>query len=222
MIKAWVTTLIVFLSLGWPMATAKESSQPSSEARAVDLARVFPFWEDYVERSGSRPELYDQFELAYRVHGPEGWSIWLETVDGQFEELAAWPDQYLTAPPLAAFDRDASLLVDAPAGSMTVSMAFAPVGSPTTRYEADRLRESLAQANRAQRRAAGLLAPLAPRLDAVAFVFDRDDIRAWVTMSNGDREELNVRESRLELVLERQHVEITFTAAPLEAILTKS
>ena len=107
-----------------PGPISPDDLAPPTDARSVELSRVFPFWEDYQDLAEDRR---DAFSLAYRfstVTEPAdggSWRFWTDTGNGP-EPLRLGPLGAVTPPEDADFTPLDQLLTDAPEGGVAVAM----------------------------------------------------------------------------------------------------
>ena len=188
-----------------------------AEMRTVALDRLFTYWPDYLDLP---EDARDGFNMVHRIDGPEGWRLWLEAPNGEISALAAYPDETLTPPPLALFETG-EVRVEAPPGSMSVTMELRPAAPLGERYDAAALRAGAGQANRAMREVAGVAALFAPRMQAVVFTFDGPAPEAWAVSADGEREALPVSGETATLPLRRREFRdaeaVEFGRAPISA-----
>ena len=200
-------------------APAPETPDPAdlAEMRTVALDRLFTFWPDYLDLPEDER---DGFDMVHRIDGPDDWRLWLEAPDGEISPLAAYPDQTLTPPSLALFEAG-EVRVEAPPGSMSVTMELRPAAPLSERYDAAALRAGAGQANRAMRKVAGVAALFAPRMQAVVFTFDGPAPEAWAVTADGEREALPVSGETATLPLRRREFRdaeaVEFGRAPVSA-----
>ena len=211
----------LFAALTQAVAPAAPDADALADMRTVEVNRIFPHWESYLDLDAADR---DRFILRYAMRGPEDAALWLETPEGGVEALIPDERGHVDPPDRAAFEREALIRVDAPPGTMSVSMAMVPMLEPALSYEADALRTAAGQANAAMRKVAGVVSLFAPRMAAVRFIFDGPAPEAWAVMDNGERRALPVESDAVWFPVRerafRRAVRVEFGAEPIALYLT--
>jgi hypothetical protein len=192
---------------------------------AGPLPRFFPNWTQYI----SIPEAdRNRFTLSYiiaseREIDPSSIRMWYQFADEVIMLQIRDDGRIMNPPELEAMTASPDVWINQAEGSMSLSMQFEFDAPSATRYLSSDLSESLHQASRAARRAAGLASFLAPRFRAAVFVFNEPTVQAWTITQDGTRTALTVTDGRLafrpgdrEM---RNVIEIEFSEPPRRVLL---
>lgn len=186
--RALVASLAVLL--------AASAADAKADREGGGLARLFPHWISYTELA---PDERDAFTLIYEVSAstgalPEDIRLWY-VEDGTDRELQLDADGRVHPPAVNVIAADPVFRVNQPVGVMNLRMAFMPLAEPSTHMNAAELARSIAQANAAMRRAAGVASLLLPSMREVRIEFDGPAPEAIAVLADGRRVDLPVEEN---------------------------
>lgn len=164
--------LLAAFALAAPLAATAQSGRPAAAKKAepLKLGKIFPYYETYLRIPAAER---NRFQLAYFLmqSGRPAGNLPVFAVDGGVRTpIAVAPDGRMT-PPSIALLRSKTAVASFPANSaVNVQMSLLPAAAPATEMNAADLAASVEQANRAIKRAAGVVGFAVPRMGQVKFM----------------------------------------------------